>query len=133
MQRIENWPTALAAEIAARLALPFAWGSNDCCQFVAACVHAMTGESFAPRFGKYHTELGASRILSRAGGLASLVSDVLGEPISVMWARRGDIVLVREHDRSLLAIVDGERWLAPAPEGLASGYVLSAHMAWKVG
>jgi hypothetical protein len=93
----------------------------------------MTGQDLAVRFGNYKTERGAQRILTRSGGLAALVSDELGEPISVVWARRGDLVLVREGDRSLLAVVDGERWLAPSPNGLASGYVLNADMAWKVG
>lgn len=88
--RFPDWHIRLAEEIKAAEQRPFSYGRNDCLQFVARCVCAMTGVNHASQYS-YSTEAEARALIDGAGGLAGLITRALGQPISPTEAREGDI------------------------------------------
>lgn len=109
--------TALAAWLAERAAMPFAWGSsaNDCVSFYAGAARAMAG--FDPIKGlRWTTERGAARVIGRMGGMAAAVSSRM-TPIAPALAKRGDAAGVRDERFGLLImLVEGE-WLVGPGNG----------------
>lgn len=99
MKRKEDWPEILAAFIHERRAMPFAWGSNDCCLFSADAILAMTGVDLMAGYrGKYSSALSAVRAFKAVGGLesgvvASCKSAGFDERANINFAQRGDLVL----------------------------------------
>lgn len=140
MIRLPEWPERLAAAIRAARDKPFAWGRFDCALFACDCAAAMTGVDAGARFrDRYRTELGAARALKRIGGVASLEAlaiAVLGPPISVAEAQRGDVVLIETEWGPALAVIalNGREAFAPSrTHGIVALPVASAHSAWRVG
>lgn len=83
---------------------PFEWGKADCCLFAADAVIAMTGVDHAKDFrGKYTTEIGAKRLLSKKGGLETFLDTRL-KVIPVDYVQRGDVVLIRTDTGPTLGI-----------------------------
>jgi hypothetical protein len=75
------WPDLLADYLGERLAMPFAWGSHDCCMFAAEWVRICTGEDFAKGYrGKYRSEAGALKLLKRDGGVVGIVEAAPSRP-----------------------------------------------------
>jgi hypothetical protein len=94
ISRASNWPTLLAEFIEERRAMPFAWGKNDCATFAADWVLKASGCDLAAPFrGRYHTPLGAMRMLKPAGGVIGIAggNGQLRE-IEPQRAGRGDIL-----------------------------------------
>jgi hypothetical protein len=97
----ENWPELMHAYVKDVRAMPFAWGTFDCCLFTADCVKAMTGEDFAADFrGKYTDAPSAYAMLQEfAGGGVYATMEKLRpqfgwEEVPPKLAQRGDIVMV---------------------------------------
>jgi len=129
--RLPDWSTRLQAIVALRLSTPFAWGAHDCVLFAADCVRAVTGvDPAAGMRGRYVTERQARRLLRQRGGLARLAAAHLGPEVSPLLAQRGDIGLCEHEGRVLLAVCNGDHWLAPGPQGL--GHLERARRAWRV-
>ena len=59
---------------------PIVYGESDCCQFAADCIEAITGVDYRPVFGRYSSEREAKRLMVKYGGIAGLLTHVLGEP-----------------------------------------------------
>lgn len=116
MTRREDWLARLWETIEAWKDRPFEWGSADCCKFAAACVDAMTGETFAERL-RYSTQTEALRWIAEAGSLQDAVSDHLGEP-QLGYPRRGDVVLLEGEDGGALGICTGDAFLGFREAGL---------------
>lgn len=98
LKRHENWPLLLSRFIADRIALPFAWGQNDCLLFCADCVNALTGVDFTHPFRErvYSTEEQAKELITEfsGGSMTDLVTQYLGDPRPYpLKNRRGDIVV----------------------------------------
>lgn len=92
---MESKLISLLEFVKSRKNTPFEWGVNDCCLFTADAVLAMGGPDLAERVrGKYHTEIGAKRVLSKTfkSGLNGVLSGIL-PTIDKEFAQRGDIVL----------------------------------------
>jgi len=115
-----------------RAPMPFAWGKNDCCLFAADAVLAMTGVDHAAQLRGYSTALGAQRKIEVAGGLRDLVVQILGEPVSPLMAAVGDVVLVENEGRELLAVCNGTSAIAPGPHGMVALDMAAALSAWKI-
>ena len=91
MQRLDLWPSRLAAVIEAAKDRPYQLGAWDCPLFVAECIEAMTGVDIRGEFhGRYH-DLESARAwmadFSGGGGLgdvAAIVAARIGaQPIPV--------------------------------------------------
>jgi hypothetical protein len=130
--RLADWQLRLAEFVKARAPMPFVWGENDCCLFVADAIEAMTGADPAAPVRGYDSALGAHRLIEGAGGLRELVSQLLGEPVSPLMAGVGDAVLLDNEGRELLAICNGTSAIGPSESGLAVLSMEAARVAWKV-
>lgn len=134
MQRLPDWPARFAALVRQRRAHPFVWGQHDCVLWAADVVLALTGADFGAQYrGTYSTALQAAHLVEDLGGLTAIVSSYLGEPISPSMARVGDIGLVSDGGRDLVAVCNGAHWLAPGASGLAVLSLNAGVSAWRVG
>lgn len=130
--RTTNWQAALSAFLAARRDAPFEWGSNDCCLFAADAVQAMTGSDHAAELRGYGSALEAARLIEARGGLERIASDALGEPVAPVFASVGDVVLIENEGRDLLALCNGTTALAPGELGMAVLSMDAAKATWRV-
>lgn len=138
--RLPDWPARLAALVVARLAVPFAWGANDCAAWVADAVRAQRGadvlaELRCPR----STWRQAQRQIKRLGGLPAVLQRAGLQPVPPALAQRGDVLLLRpgasangQPGAPVLAICNGAQALAPGPEGLAQCPMGEVECAWRV-
>lgn len=130
--RLTDWQTRFSDFGKARASMPFAWGSNDCCSFVAAAVEALTGRNPMAGVDPYASEIGAAKLIARAGGLKALASQYLGEPVSPLMAGVGDVVLVNNEGREMLGVCNGVNVMAPGEVGMVALSMGAALAAWKV-
>jgi len=132
--RLPDWQLRLAEFMGSRFAMPFNWGTNDCCLFAADAVLAMTGIDHAASLrGTYTTALGAQRIVDDAGGMLALTEGMLGGAMSPLLAGVGDVVLVKNEGRELLAICNGVNTLSPGAAGLVGLETFNHGLAaWRI-
>ncbi|MET3498145.1 DUF6950 family protein [Variovorax boronicumulans] len=130
--RLTDWQLRYSEFAHARVNMPFAWGSNDCCSFAAAAVEALTGRNPMPGAAPYASEIGAAKLIARAGGLKELASQYLGEPVSPLMAGVGDVLLVVNEGREMLAVCNGVNAMAPAESGMVALCITAATAAWKI-
>lgn len=130
--RVRDWQARFASFVADRRAAPFAWGTNDCCLFAADAVLAMTGEDPAAALRGYATASEAARIVDAHEGLHRIASDALGPAVAPVMAAIGDVVLVVNEGRELLAVCNGGTAIAPGEQGLVVLGMNAAQAAWKV-
>ena len=131
--RLQDWQLRFAAFIRARTAVPFAWGRNDCCLFAADALQAITGRDFAAGVrGAYQDARGAAALVRERGGLAEIATAALGPSVPPLMAMVGDVVLVENEGREVLAICNGTSAIAPAEAGLAVIGMDAARACWKV-
>lgn len=131
--RLQNWESALAAVVQSRRCRPFVWGEHDCCLFAADCAQAITGIDWAAEFrGTYDSAVGAAKQISKRGGFESMITGLLGDPIAVGLARRGDVVMVTQDGHPALAVCCGATVLAAGINGLISRQLSDGLLAWRV-
>ncbi|WP_137128067.1 DUF6950 family protein [Roseomonas sp. HF4] len=117
MARLPDWPTRLAALLAAAETRPFDAHRWNCGRFALAAVHAATGRRPGWR------------------SLASLeaTADSAGFPrIPPAFARASDVVLAAEPPR-LGVVVDGGRAAFVGPRGLIRISLTNCATAWRIG
>jgi len=116
--------------------MPFAWGTQDCCQFARKAVRAIRGKDPAWGMGlrRYKTARGALSNLHRLGGLESLPEHARLTEIPVRRAQRGDVVIgpVGERGEEALGIVIGAKAAFAGSNGLDFVPVLECRRAWRV-
>jgi len=130
--RLPDWQLRLAEFGQARASMPFAWASNDCCTFAADAVKAITGEDLRDAFPAYGGAIAAARAIEEGGGLQRLASQFLGVPVGPKMAAVGDVVLVLNADREMLAICNGTSALAPGECGMVLVSMEAALAAWRI-
>src|SRR5690242_8272988 len=89
LKRYQDWPERLAAFVATMRDRPFAWGSWDCCLFVAAAIKEMTGVDFGEPFRAtgYNDEASAYAIVAEYGSTEALWNSLLGKPVGWQLAQ----------------------------------------------
>ena len=137
LKRIDNWPSLLEQELQARMRRKFEWGQQDCCTFASALVAAMTGVNIARMFGPYKSQVGAARILKRVGGVIGLMQRVaerfqLTQLPGVLYARRGDVCLIKTADGDALGICIGASVAGAGVDGVELVPLNSAMRAWRI-
>lgn len=130
--RVRDWQDRFSAYVRERAAVPFAWGTNDCCTFAAGAVEALTGANPMAGVEPYSSEMAAARLILRAGDLRALASQFLGAPVPPLMAAVGDVVLLVNEGRELLGVCNGINALAPSPEGVVALEMSAALSAWKI-
>lgn len=133
LARLPSWQTRFALLCMARRVRAFEWGQHDCCLWAADAVHAITGTDFAADLrGRYATAAEATRVLKTVGGVRGVATARLGEPVGPLMATVGDVVLIEQDGRELLAVCNGLEALCAAPTGLAPASMKQALAVWKV-
>jgi hypothetical protein len=131
MTRLHDWPEALANYIESRRNEPFQYGVNDCCQFAAGAVTAITGENPAIRW-QYRNEVGAMRLIIEAGGIGALVTQAVGEAVHPSQAGRGDVVLAEFSEGPTLGVCIGRECVFVSSRGMLFMPRTVATAAWKI-
>jgi hypothetical protein len=131
--RLHDWQLRIETFVHARARQPFTWGENDCAHFAADAVQAITGQRVCEHLRGYSTARQAARALSEVGGVRGLATLALGEPIPVLMAAVGDVVVVPAGKREMLAVCNGSTAIAPGPCGIVSVSMQQARAAWRVG
>jgi hypothetical protein len=100
----QHWQTRhFHAFLLDRADKPFQWGVNDCALLVADAIEAITGTDIAADFrGKYTTQLGALRTISKVTGGTTVADAVaycankhgLVEHTYPLMAKCGDLVVI---------------------------------------
>ena len=133
MPRLNDWPERLDALVRARADWPFVWGVNDCCTFAADAVQALTGvDVMGTLRQRYQSAFEALGLTQELGGLRAAVTSVLGQPVDPAFCTVGDILLVMNDGRELVAVCNGATALAPGPRGLATITNPEVLAAWRV-
>lgn len=131
--RLNNWQSNLGALITERMAMPFAWGGQDCVLFAADVKVAVTGfDPAAAARGTYSDERGALRVMKANGGLEGLGDKFLGERIHPGLAQMADVGLTLNAGRHCFAVCLGERWVVPGQDGLVWVEPQAIEIAWRL-
>lgn len=130
--RRDDWQLRFSDFVQTRARLPFAWGSNDCCLFAADAVEAITGVDPAASLRGYDSALSAQRLIDARGGIRQIATDALGAEMAPVFAAVGDVVLIENAGRELLAVCNGTCALAPGEDGMAVLSMTAALAAWRV-
>ena len=133
LTRLRDWPERLDALLRAHACTPFTWGRHDCCTFAADAVRAVTGvDVMGSLRGQYSTAAGARRLTSELGGLNAAVTRLLGTPIAPTGATVGDVLLLAQDARELLAVCNGTAAIAPGRTGLQTIAAPQVLAAWRI-
>lgn len=116
--RVANWQAALLEVFESAQGRRFRWGRHDCCQFVARCAEAVTGEKRHALFPRYRTRLSAEEILAGHGGIEGLLTRAFGDPVHPSRASAGDVVLIDMGQGPQPAICMGLNSYAPGMRNL---------------
>ncbi len=133
LRRFPDWEQRLSQLVTQRLAMPFAWGENDCALFAADCIETMTGFDPAAQLrGQWASQGEAVRAIARAGGLREAVGALGLQSITPLFAQRGDLVLHRRDGTDALAICVGGQLAGPAETGLLFFGLEQGVLAWRI-
>jgi len=127
--RLDNWPQLLTQYIESKRNTPFAWGTADCCQFIAGAIAATTGEDPSVAFGSYEDEAGAQALLDGFGGLEGLITAALGGPMAAAQMGRGDVCIAD----GCACVCTGQNVVGYGAAGLVFVPRSRASLAWRVG
>ncbi len=142
LQRKHDWESELAQYLRARVAAPFEWGKYDCALFACDAAQVATGVDLAQEFrGRYSTERGAAKVIRAfcGGGLEQLAEKIAAQfeipEVQVLFARRGDIVIVATPTGPGLGVVDldGMHAIAVGLAGAVQIPLAECLRAWRIG
>jgi hypothetical protein len=135
--RIEGWESRLDAILEAQRQVPYQLGREDCFRLACRAVEAVTGVDRWPEFaGRYRTKREALAEIARFGSSFDRAMDWFfgAMSISVLQARRGDIVSLRDPGGDLhLGVCVGARAACYGPSGLTFVPLSACRSAWRVG
>lgn len=120
LNRNQDWPEQLAAQVAAAQAKPYQIGVHDCLRFSCQCIAAMTGQDFWPQFAGYTSRREAVEVLARHGQtLQAAAAKVIGvAPSPVLAARRGDLLVFHDKYGEHLGVCTGSHVAVLGHKGL---------------
>jgi len=130
---------ALAAFISALATHPMVWGQSDCVMMAADWIRSRGHPDPAePYRGRYKTELGCARLLTKAGGvLAIMQSGAARIGLQITDAPQvgdvGCIMVITPSGRSSEAgaLCDGRLWVTMGRAGILAASVAPLR-AWRV-
>lgn len=131
MQRVHDWQSRLDAYLAEHRGRAFDWAGHNCVSFAAGWVERATGTAL--ELPAAQDVRSALRLVREAGGLAAGAAGRLGEPVGGMFARVGDVVLVRlSPRRRAFGVCIGATVAAPGMKELLMVPITQAEAAWRV-
>lgn len=112
----------------------FGYGQNDCAHFAADVIRALTETDVSDQFAPFYSSEGsAAELLAKRGGIVAAVSEILGDPVGCITAKRGDIVAVKGPQGFALGTVIGTHAVALTTEGLRPFSMGYWQTCWAVG
>lgn len=129
--KIDGWEAVLAEYIEASEPISFLWGESDCALWVAKYYDSVKGTTFYEEcHGRYFDEESANEFLKNKGfESAASIPDAYLSPVSVDFAKRGDIILFN----GALGICAGRKsYILTAEKGLFAILTASCQKAWMV-
>jgi hypothetical protein len=130
--RHDGWEQILRDYLARSQLLPFEWGENDCCLWVARYVDMVTGTEHTKEWhGRYNTEAGAQALMAARGfpGPFGIAEATLRRK-EVTRAARGDVV---SFEGGALGICVGRySYFFVEGKGLSALPTLKCKAAWEV-
>ena len=131
--RVNGWEDALARVIEQHASQPLFYGVSDCGQLAADAVFAVTGTDVFSDYRKYKTEVGARRILQKAGckDLSALFAKFF-TPIHPFVAKRGDIGIVEQDGNICAGVFTGTGFACKSETGIFYLGVDAVHQAFSV-
>ena len=132
--RVNGWEDALASVIEKHASQPLIYGVSDCGQLAADAVFAVTGTDVFSDYRKYKTEVGARRILQKAGckDLSALFAKFF-TPIHPFLAKRGDIGIVEQDGNICAGVFTGTGFACKSETGIFYLGVDAVKQAFSVG
>ena len=132
--RVNGWEDALASVIERHASQPLVFGVSDCGQLAAGAVFAVTGTDVFSDYRKYKTEVGARRILQKAGckDLSELFAKFF-TPIHPFLAKRGDIGIVEQNGNICAGVFTGTGFACKSETGIFYLGVDAVKQAFSVG
>lgn len=131
--RLADWPARLGSLCARRLAMPFAWGRNDCASWGADVAFALHGQdTLAELRGRRSGWRQAREQLREGGGIPAALARAGLREVAPVLAQRGDLVMLRQGRRRVLAVCLGDVAAAPGSTGLAHMAMAAAVAAWRL-
>lgn len=139
-RRVEHWPRLLSEYITLIRHKPFVWGQRDCVLVGLNAARVVTGIDATPDVqGQYDSAIGALRLIRKMGATdLESASHILaarygGEPISPMYAQRGDLAFIPNVRGGCIAFNAGESW-ASIDEFTGFGFIPleQATLAWGI-
>lgn len=132
--RVNGWEDALASVIEKHASQPLVFGVSDCGQLAADAVLAVTGTDVFSDYRKYKTEVGARRILQKAGCKdLSALFDKFFTPIHPFLAKRGDIGIVEQNGNICAGVFTGTGFASKAETGIFYLGIDAVKQAFSVG
>ena len=117
---------------------PWVWGETDCTSWLAGWVAERTGVDVGASLrSRGRSRRSAARIVSDAGGLASLCDGLMREAgcRQTRWPQDGDVGVIRikigRRLRSMAALRADEKWVIRVQDGILAVPV-SALVAWRM-
>ena len=135
IQRLPGWDARLRTLIEQRSLASWSWGDFDCVTFAADAMVAVCGQDpLAGLRGSWHDEATAQTAMCARGGLYRKARGVLGRPIALERAWRGDIGAIRTAKGLAMVVFCSEGLIGPgASGGLQIVRRSLAAVAWGVG
>ena len=132
--RTKGWEDALATVIEKHTSQPLIYGVSDCGQLAADAVLAVTGTDVFSDYRKYKTEVGARKILQKAGckDLSELFAKFF-KPIHPFLAKRGDIGIVEQNGNICAGVFTGTGFACKSETGIFYLGVDAVKQAFSVG
>ena len=129
--RRDDWQTFLHDLVEAKMAEPFAWGSQDCVTFAAACIEAVTGSNPIAGIESWSTERQALRRIVEMGGIEAWLDERYPR---VQWheAQRGDVALMEQKAGLVVVVNIGPGWVGPSETGLTTSPPDAVQISWRV-
>lgn len=142
MTRLHDWQERLDAYLSSNRESRFMYGRWDCGLFVSGAIQAMTGMDPAESWREiYHTRKGAMDLALKRHGKASLLAIATDtarklelESCAPLFARRGDMVLIKRSRDYALGLVDlsGEYILTLSRCGFERWPLTLSAFAWHI-
>lgn len=142
--RRADWEQQLPAVLADWHGSEYSMHERSCLHFARAVIVGLVGgeplDALGVTLREVSTPLGAARLLHRYGTADAIITAVLGAPIAVLHARRGDLAAVALEDAEpghgdwSIGVVDGALiHLTAHDRGLTVRPLTDARHAWRVG
>lgn len=136
MNRRDDWRQQFKDVIDTASHCEFCIGRHDCVIFVAYAIDRMCDTNFVVQLrNTYGTldELSAINIMESSGGLKSLATTWLGDPVPVSEGRPGDVVLIRMENLVSMGLIENHNVVCASQHGVSAVPLHFAECAWRVG